>query len=149
MVVYVPLASLDPDRYVPICLGSVAARFQRVSRGDVVTGRANSARRPPTPPRHYQQAAQAVSMAAAGISGTRRAAGRRKRVLRWNTVTDGLDWLPDDGVVLTRTDLERIFIDLRALIRGTDEFEANRAHAVDIAVAIARLLSVTRERNDG
>ncbi len=68
----------------------------------------------------------------------------RRRVLRWNTVTDGLDWLPDDGVVLSRTDLERIFIDLRALIRGTDEFDANRAHAVDIAVAITQALERDR-----
>jgi hypothetical protein len=27
-----------------------------------------------------------------------------------------LQWLPDDGVVLTRGDLECIFLDLRALI---------------------------------
>ena len=61
-------------------------------------------------------------------------------MLRWHTVTEGLDWLPDDGVVRSRPDLERIFIDLRALIRGTDEFDANRAHAVDIAVAITEAL---------
>ena len=47
--------------------------------------------------------------------------------------------------MLTRTDLERIFIDPRALIRGTDEFEANRAHAVDIALAITHAL----ERDSG
>ncbi len=52
----------------------------------------------------------------------------------------GLDWLPEDGVALTRTDLERIFIDLRALIGGTDQFDANHAHAVDIAVAITQAL---------
>ena len=37
-------------------------------------------------------------------------------VLRWNTMVDGLEWLPEDGVVLTRSDLERVFIDLRALV---------------------------------
>jgi hypothetical protein len=34
-------------------------------------------------------------------------------------VADGPDWSPDDGVVLTRLDFERIFHDLRALIDGT------------------------------
>jgi len=65
-------------------------------------------------------------------------------VLQWHTVADDLDWLPDDGVVLTRADLQRIFIDLRALIRGTDELDANRAHAVDIAVAITQALERDR-----
>lgn len=68
-----------------------------------------------------------------------------RAVLRWHTVTERLDWLPDDGVVLTRDDLERIFVDLRALIRGTEDLDPNRAHAVDIAVAITQAL----ERNRG
>jgi hypothetical protein len=51
-------------------------------------------------------------------------------------MVEGLDWLPEDGVVLTRGDL--IFADLRALIDGTGKLDANRAHAVDIAVTIAR-----------
>ena len=55
-------------------------------------------------------------------------------------MTDGLEWLPDDGVVLTRTDLERVFVDLRALIDGTDPLDANRAHAVDIAVTISQAI---------
>jgi hypothetical protein len=58
---------------------------------------------------------------------------------------DGLEWLPDEGVVLTKVDLERIFVALRALIAGTAQLEPNRAHAVDIAVTIARAL----ERNHG
>jgi hypothetical protein len=53
---------------------------------------------------------------------------------------DGLGWLPEDGVVLTRADLERIFVSLRALISGTDEVEPNRSHAVDIAEAITHAL---------
>lgn len=60
-------------------------------------------------------------------------------------MSDGLDWLPDEGVVLTRSDLERILIDLRALIDGTDSLDPNRAHAVDIAVTITRAL----ERGNG
>lgn len=60
-------------------------------------------------------------------------------------MAESLDWLPDNGVVLTRRDLERIFIDLRALIDGTVALEANRAHAVDIAVTITQAL----ERNSG
>jgi len=60
-------------------------------------------------------------------------------------MAEGLDWLPDDGVVLTWHDLERIFGDLRALIHGTAKLEPNRAHAVDIAVTITRAL----ERNYG
>ena len=56
-------------------------------------------------------------------------------------MAERLEWLPDDdGVVLTKADLELIFIDLRALIDGTDALEANRAHAVDIAVTITRAL---------
>jgi hypothetical protein len=53
---------------------------------------------------------------------------------------DDLDWLPDDGVVLTRTDLERVFVALRALIDGTDPLDANRAHAVEIAITITHAL---------
>ena len=66
-------------------------------------------------------------------------------MLRWHTATEGLDWLPDDGIVLTRDDLDRIFISLRGLIDGTDELDANRAHAVEIAVTIADAL----ERGSG
>jgi hypothetical protein len=36
----------------------------------------------------------------------------------------GLEWLPDDGVVLTRVDLERIFVALRALIIGIPRQDA-------------------------
>ena len=66
-------------------------------------------------------------------------------VLRFRPMANGLEWLPDDGVVLTRDDLATIFEDLRALIAGTEEFEPNRAFAVDIAVTIARAL----ERDSG
>jgi hypothetical protein len=66
-------------------------------------------------------------------------------VLRWHTMADGLEWLPDEGVVLTKADLERIFVALRALISGTAQLEPNRAHAVDIAATITRAL----ERNYG
>ena len=66
-------------------------------------------------------------------------------VLRFGSMADGLEWLPEDGVVLTRDDLATIFEDLRALIAGTEEFEPNRAYAVDIAVTIARAL----ERDSG
>lgn len=55
-------------------------------------------------------------------------------------MADGLDWLPDDGVVLTRSDLERIFLDLRALIGGTEPVDPNRAFAVDIAIAITHAI---------
>jgi hypothetical protein len=61
---------------------------------------------------------------------------------RWQTALSGL---PDDGVDLTKADLERIFVALRALISGTAQLEPNRAHAVDIAVTITRAL----ERNYG
>ncbi len=55
-------------------------------------------------------------------------------------MADGLDWLPDGGVVLTRDDLERVFVALRALIDGTGRLDANRAHAVEIAVTVAEAL---------
>ena len=60
-------------------------------------------------------------------------------------MVDGLDWLPADGVVLTRADLERIFIDLRALVSGTDRLDPNRSFVVDIAVAITHAI----ERESG
>ena len=60
-------------------------------------------------------------------------------------MAQGLEWLPEDGVVLTRADLERIFIDLRALIDGTGPLEPNRAHAVDIAITLTHAL----ERGNG
>ena len=61
-------------------------------------------------------------------------------MLRWHTMSEGLDWLPDDGVALTKGDLDRIFRSLRALISGTDALDANRSHAVDIAVALTQAL---------
>jgi len=48
-------------------------------------------------------------------------------------------------LVLTRADLERIFVDLRALISGIARLEPSRAHAIDIAVTITQAL----ERNQG
>ncbi|MCA9604948.1 MAG: hypothetical protein KC619_05115 [Myxococcales bacterium] len=55
-------------------------------------------------------------------------------------MADGLEWLPDDGVVLTRDDLARVFVALRALIDGAAALDANRAHAVEIAVVVTRAL---------
>ena len=46
---------------------------------------------------------------------------------RWLKVWNGF---PEDGVVLTRADLELVFIDLRALVGGTDRLAPNRAYAV-------------------
>ncbi len=60
-------------------------------------------------------------------------------------MAEGLDWLPEDGVVLTRADLERIFINLRALVAGTDSVDPNRSFAVDIAIAITNAI----ERESG
>jgi hypothetical protein len=65
-------------------------------------------------------------------------------VLQWNTVARGLEWLPEEGVLLSRSDLERIFVDLRALIGGTDVVDPNQAYAVDIAIAITH--AIERER---
>jgi hypothetical protein len=62
-------------------------------------------------------------------------------------MAEGLDWLPEDGAVLTRDDLERIFIDLRALIGGTEPVDPNRAYAVDIAIAITH--AIERDRGGG
>ena len=60
-------------------------------------------------------------------------------------MAEGLDWLPEDGVVLTRSDLERIFVNLRALVAGTDAVDPNRSFAVDIAIAITHAI----ERESG
>jgi len=43
-------------------------------------------------------------------------------------------------VLLDREEVVRVFIDLRALIDGTDALEANRAYVVDIATVLARAL---------
>ena len=66
-------------------------------------------------------------------------------VLQCHTMAEGLDWLPEDGVVLTRDDLERIFMNLRALIAGTGQVDPNRSFAVDIAIAITHAI----ERESG
>ncbi len=55
-------------------------------------------------------------------------------------VPDDLEWPPEDGVALTTTDLRRIFVNLRALISGTDPLEPNRAYTVDIAQTIAQAI---------
>lgn len=60
-------------------------------------------------------------------------------------MAEGLDWLPEDGVILTRADLERVFMNLRALIAGTDQLDPNRSFAVDIAIAITHAI----ERDSG
>lgn len=60
-------------------------------------------------------------------------------------VAEGLEWLPDEGVSLTRADLERIFVALRGLVQGTEALEPNRAYAVDIAVTVSQAI----ERGDG
>ena len=67
-------------------------------------------------------------------------------VLQCHTMAEGLDWLPEDGVVLTRDDLERIFMNLRALIAGTGKVDPNRSFAVDIAIAITH--AIERESGD-
>ena len=66
-------------------------------------------------------------------------------VLHCNTMAEGLDWLPEDGVVLTRAELERIFMNLRALIAGTGRVDPIRSFAVDIAIAITHAI----ERESG
>jgi hypothetical protein len=60
-------------------------------------------------------------------------------------VPDDLEWLPEDGVALTTADLRRIFINLRALVSGTDQMEPNRAYAVDIAQTIAQAIERDEE----
>ena len=47
-------------------------------------------------------------------------------MLQCHTMAERLDWLPEDGVVLIRADLERTFINLRALVSGTDPMDPNR-----------------------
>ena len=51
-----------------------------------------------------------------------------------------------DGVVPNRADLERIFMNLRALIAGTGQVDPNRSFAVDIAIAITH--AIDRESGD-
>jgi hypothetical protein len=60
-------------------------------------------------------------------------------------MAEQFDWLPEDGVVLTKADLERVFMNVRALIAGTDQMDPNRSFAVDIAIAITHVI----ERDSG
>ena len=55
-------------------------------------------------------------------------------------MTDGLEWLPEDGVSLSRADLERVFVALRALVANTESVDPNRAHVVEIAITISEAL---------
>ncbi len=73
------------------------------------------------------------------------AAPRPRRVTVEHMSEDELEWLPEEGVALTRAELSRLFRTLRALIAGTDELDANRAYAVDIAVVLTRAI----ERSEG
>ena len=61
-------------------------------------------------------------------------------------MAEGLDGLPEDGVLPTRADLERIFMNPRALIAGTGQVNPNRSFAVDIAIAITH--AIERESGD-
>lgn len=56
------------------------------------------------------------------------------------------EWLPGDGVVLSKEDLMQVFQDLRAMIDGTSPTDANRSHAVDIAIVITRALERGADR---
>ena len=47
------------------------------------------------------------------------------------------DWVPADGLWLSREEVIRVFVNLRALISGTETLEPNRAFAVDIATVLA------------
>ncbi len=58
---------------------------------------------------------------------------------------DDLDWLPPDGVRLTRHDLELLLPALWSLFDGTDQDEPNRAHSTTIILVLARAI----EREDG
>jgi hypothetical protein len=59
---------------------------------------------------------------------------------------DDLDWLPPDGVRLTRHDLESLLPSLWSLFDGTDADEPNRAHATTIAFVLAD--AINREDGD-
>jgi hypothetical protein len=50
---------------------------------------------------------------------------------------DSLDWLPINGVVLTREDLAQVFVALRALVNGTAPDEPNRVFATEVVVTRA------------
>ncbi len=90
-------------------------------------------------------ASQWISIA--GGPGPRlQATAVRASVLRCHTMADGLEWLSDDGVVLSLVDLERIFEDLRALIAGSGELDPTGAFAVDIAVMISE--AIERQQGD-
>jgi hypothetical protein len=57
-----------------------------------------------------------------------------------------LGWLPPEGIWLTRDDLGWLLASLRSLIDGTDPDEPNRAHAMTIALVLAR--AIEREDED-
>ncbi|MDX2378961.1 MAG: hypothetical protein QNM02_04295 [Acidimicrobiia bacterium] len=53
---------------------------------------------------------------------------------------DDLDWLPPDGVRLTRRDLESLLPALWSLFDGTERDEPNRAHTTTIVLVLARAI---------
>ena len=57
--------------------------------------------------------------------------------------SDNLDWLPAEGIHLSRERLARIFIALRALVGGTDAAEPSRSHAYSIASLLADAIDQT------
>ena len=50
-------------------------------------------------------------------------------VLRFGSMADGLEWLPEDGVVLTRADLATIFEDLRVCLLYTSPSPRDRTRS--------------------
>jgi hypothetical protein len=60
-------------------------------------------------------------------------------------LVEDFDWLPEEGAVITRADLERIFINLRALIAGTDRLDPNRSFAVDVVIAVTHAIERREE----
>jgi len=53
---------------------------------------------------------------------------------------DDLDWLPPDGVRLTRRDLESLLPALWSLFDGTERDEPNRTHTTTIVLVLARAI---------
>ena len=58
-------------------------------------------------------------------------------------MVEGLEWLPKDGVVLTRADLERVFIDPRALVGLPTDSTRTVPTPVDLAVVISQAIERT------
>lgn len=53
---------------------------------------------------------------------------------------DDLDWIPSQGVWISKQELEEMFVAVRAILHGTKRDEPNRSHALTVAKMLVRAI---------